>query len=312
MANPSFLDARKANFNNFCSTIASNFNACASRINQSPAVQKTVATIKTIAPFAITTVGSFYLPAQAKFAALGFGAILVSRKAITQKTLVTLIIGIALSTLLTKSVVATVAAVTLIGIADQYIQAKKAQNAVKIEEEKRLQKILDAKLKNQEVEDTDSDKESIQSLSNDSSLEEPSASEPKLPIANLNDEPSNSGKELPKLNSAESSYEASFANKASENEESADETITQEEKFEEEMQPAPVDEHKFVTSQEATDKIMSNVLAVPFEDALEVEGNAVIAIQVEEVITEKEEEQKEAEIIVSAIVIETTNEEKTQ
>jgi len=327
MANPtSSFCTSKTTFNNFCSSIASNVNACASRISQSPTVRKTVAIVKEIAPTAIAMVGAYYAPARVTAAALAFTLLLANREFVKPDTFGATVTGVALRILLAKSIVATVAAIALIGIARQYIQNKKAQDAAKIEEEKGLQKILDPEVKIPEVEDTDSDmepilplvddtdsnKDGIQPLSDDSSREEPLSSEQKIPIANPN-ELSNSGKEKEpsKLNSAESSEEAFDANEVSENQNNSVEANTQEGNFEEQTQTT----RKMLASREVTNMVNSEVLASLIENEqrlsteVAIEGIAVVAIQVEEVKIEKEEEIT-TEVVVSALIIETENAEE--
>jgi len=139
MANPTHflgasLGASKSFVQNVSGTIASNLQACAFKIRQSPTVQKTVAIVKEIAPTAIAMVGAYYAPARVTFLAVGFAAFLANNKFIKEKRVDRIVGGFALGILLGKGVVATVVTIALIGTAGYYLRTQSARHSAEINE----------------------------------------------------------------------------------------------------------------------------------------------------------------------------------
>lgn len=129
MANPSFIDSSKSCINNIYVNIASNFQACAFKVRQSPTAQNTAETIARLAPTAIAMVFTYYAPARVTFLAFGFVCFLSNNKVIELKRVGTIIAGIALGILLTKSVVATVALVVLAETACYHLRTESARHS---------------------------------------------------------------------------------------------------------------------------------------------------------------------------------------
>lgn len=135
MANPSYIDSSRSYVSNTCATAASNIQASAFAIQQSPTTQKIVVEIKKFAPTVIAMVGTYYAPARVTFFAFGFTCFLRNNKAIELKTVAYVAAGIAIGILLVKGFVITVAAIASIGVAELYLQNKKAQHSAERKEE---------------------------------------------------------------------------------------------------------------------------------------------------------------------------------
>lgn len=275
MANPTpLLGASKSFVHNVSETIASNLQACAFKIRQSPTAQITAQMVAAFAPTVISAVFTYYAPARVTFLAVCLVCSLSTIKIIELESVDKVVVGVALGILLAKSVVATVVFIALIGIA-----------------------------KIPEVEDTDSDMEPILPLVDDSS-EEPNNEEP----SSSGKEPSelkSKSAESSEDNSDNVSADEDSSEKAITQEECCEEpiqlTLVKEKKF--------MTAQEVVNKINAA--TLASIIESEQELSAEVEAEdtTVVAIQVEEIKTEKEDETT-TEIVVSAIIVETANTEE--
>ena len=201
MANPSFIDSSKSCINNICVNIASNFQACAFKVRQSPTAQNTAETIAKLAPTAIAMVFTYYAPARVTFLALGFVAFLANNKVIELKRVGAIVAGVALGILLAKSVVATVALVVLVETASYYLRTESARHSAARNE-------LNKKLLKEEIEWNNKPK--VEDVTDEVSINEESSQEASKSLT---------PRKLPKLhiNSSDTEEEVDTASSSEDN-----------------------------------------------------------------------------------------------